>query len=110
MSIVFKILYFIFLFILSHPVQAAFFGLFGSDSFYECILDDMPGVKSHPEANSIYKACSNKHPIKDPVEKERPWLFGPKSTQQCLKQYGEDYHQAGIVWIREACYKLYYFD
>lgn len=95
------------LLIMSSPSHADFFGLFGYDNFHECILDNMPGVSRHKTARVIYRDCKKDHSPTAHVEKQRPF-FGVKTAKECAGEYGVDYSQAGIGWIRTACNALYY--
>ncbi len=95
------------LLIVSSPSHADFFGLFGYDNFHECILDNMPGISRHKMARVTYKDCKKDHSPAGHVEKQRP-LFGIKTADECIREFGEDYSQAGIGWIRTACNALYY--
>ncbi len=95
------------LFAVSHSSQAEFLGLFGNDNFYECILDKMPGEKKFSDANRIYRNCRTEYPAAERIEKQRS-LFGIQTSGECLREYGEDHKQAGLAWIKQACYNLYY--
>ena len=87
------------------PMSA--FGFFGPSNFWECILDEMPGVKNDPAAIEVLRKCRNEFPSNASVEKKSP-IFGVKTAGECVIENGKDVSSnRGAKLIRAACYNLY---
>jgi hypothetical protein len=85
----------------------AFPGIFGSSNYWECILDEMPGVKNDPAAIEVIKNCKKEFPNSTVVEKKSS-LFGTKTAGECVLEYAADVSSPrGATLVRAACYKLY---
>lgn len=98
--------YFAVMFIVFWPVSA-FPGMFGPSNVYECILDEMPGVKNDPAAVEVMRKCRKKFPNNPAVEKKTP-VIGIKTAGECVLKYGKDVlSPKGAKYIQAACYRLY---
>ncbi len=96
----------VFCFILLIPLNA-FAGMFGPSNFWECILDEMPGVKNDTVATAIVIKCRKKFPNTTEFEKKSS-VFAPKTANECVIKYAENVSspKAGGL-IKGACYRLY---
>jgi hypothetical protein len=84
----------------SAPVQA---GLFGYDTFWECILDKMPGVQNDVAANAVAMQCHEKAPSLDVSSKSSRMTW-----QECVIKHGKNaVGSKGPMMIQAACYNLY---
>ena len=82
-------------------------GMFGSSNYWECILDEMPGVKNDPAAIEVVRKCRKEFPSSTKVEKKSP-LFGVKTAGECVLEYAKDVSSPrGAKLVRAACYRLY---
>lgn len=82
---------------------AAFPRLFGPSNYWECILDEMPGIKNDPAAIEVIRQCRKEFPNSSNVEKKIS-LFGTKTAGE----YGSDIsNPRGAKMVRAACYRLY---
>jgi hypothetical protein len=87
--------------------EITFAGLFGASNFYECILDEMPGVKNDPAAREVIIECREDFPKNSQVEKKSP-IFGIKTAGECVLEYGKDVASPlGARYVQGACYNLY---
>ena len=86
-------------------------GMFGPSNYWECILDEMPGVKNDTVAIAIVRKCQKKFPstANRTIEtKKKSLLFGPKTFNECVIKYAENVTSpTGSTVIRRACYVLY---
>lgn len=81
--------------------------MFGPSNFWECILDEMPGVKNDTAAIEVQRKCYNKFPNTNEFEKKSP-LFGVKTAGDCVLEYAKDVSSPrGAELIKFACYRLY---
>ena len=84
-----------------------FAGVFGPSNYWECILDEMPGVKNDPAAIEVIKKCRNDFSITSEVEKKLS-IFGVKTAGECVLKYGRDISSPqGAKFVQAACYRLY---
>ena len=94
------------LLVLLFPISA-FAGLFGPSNYWECILEEMQGVKNDPAAIEIIRKCRNEFPITAEVKKKSP-IIGIKTAGECVIEYAKDVSSPlGAKYIRAACYRLY---
>lgn len=85
----------------------AFSGLFGPSNYWECILDEMPGVKNDLAAIEVIKKCRKKFPNSSNIEKKTSF-FVTKTAGDCVLEYGSDVSSPrGAKLVRAACYRLY---
>lgn len=74
-------------------------------NFYECILDDMPGVRNNIAAREIMLNCRKDFP--DPVIPETKSSWGG-SARDCVVKYGKSaVGEIGPNLIRRSCYALH---
>jgi len=103
-----KYLVFFWLFLIPFNAYA---GMFGPSNFWECILDEMPGVKNDAVAIAIQGKCRKKFPTTANYIteiKKKSSVFGPKTANECVIKYAENVSsQRGAGLIRSACYRLY---
>ena len=86
---------------------STFPGVFGASNFWECILDEMPGIKNDPAAIEVKKKCRKKFPNIVEVKKKSS-IFGVKTAGECVLKYGKDISSPrGAKLVRTACYRLY---
>lgn len=86
---------------------SAFAGLFGPSNYWECILEEMPGVKNDPSAIEVIRKCRKEFPTTSEVEKKSP-IIGIKTSGECVLEYAKDVSSPrGAKLIRAACYRLY---
>lgn len=83
-------------------------GLLGPSNYWECILDEMPGIKNDPAAIEVIKKCRKGFPnSSNDIEKKSP-ILGVKSAGECVRDYGRDVSSPmGAKFIQAACYRLY---
>ena len=84
-------------------------GYFGEGNYWECILDDMPGVENDTAAAEILEHCQDQFSFADRifVKKKEPW-FGIKTANECTISYSKNTPSTkGAEAIRAACHKLY---
>jgi hypothetical protein len=99
-----KYLVVIFTFLASASVYA---GLLGPSNLWECILEEMPGVKNDPAAIEVIRKCKKEFPSTPEVKKKSP-IFGVSTAGECVIEYAKDVSSPrGAKYIRAACYKLY---
>lgn len=83
-------------------------GIFGSCNFYECILDDMPGVKNDIVARQIVSKCSSECTDMSTKKKFSIGFSGKITAQECVVKYAKDTNsEVGARLIFTACYSLY---
>lgn len=88
------------------PVNASA-GLWGPSNFWECVLEEMPGVKNDETARSVLRKCRKDFPGTYNVKRKKP-VFGVKTNNECMIKYGKDVTSpVGIKAITGACYRLY---
>ncbi len=81
--------------------------MFGPSNFWECILDEMPGVKNDPAAIEVIRKCQKEFSTTAEVEKKSP-IIGIKTAGECVLEYAKDVSSPrGAKLIRAACYTLY---
>jgi len=81
--------------------------LFGPSNYWECILDEMPGVKNDPAAIEVVRKCRSEFKNSSDVKKKFP-LFGVTTAGECVLEYGKDVSSPrGAKMVRAACYRLY---
>jgi len=81
---------------------------FGSDNFWDCILDDMPDVKNDAAATEIIKMCNNKFPARSSIKEKRTPFWGVKTAGECVIEDSKNVTSPlGAKYIRAACYQLY---
>ena len=86
---------------------STFPGVFGASNFWECILDEMPGVRNDITAIEVRRKCIKKFPNTTEVKKKSP-IFGVKTASECVLKYGKDVSSPkGAKLVRAACYRLY---
>ncbi len=74
-------------------------------NFYECILDDMPGVRNNIAAREIMLNCRKEFP--DAVIPEDKSSLGG-SARDCVVKHGKSaIGEIGPNLIRRSCYALY---
>jgi hypothetical protein len=77
-------------------------------NYYECILDEMPGVKNDIVAGQIMAKCKSKCTDKSREEKTRFGFSGRITASKCALTYVKDTKsEKGRHIIRRACYALY---
>ena len=69
--------------------MSAFAGLFGPSNYWECILEEMSGVKNDPAAFEVVRKCRKEFPTTAEVEKKSP-IIGIKTAGECVLKYGKD--------------------
>ena len=86
----------------------AFSGILGPSNYWECILDEMPGVKNDPAAIEVIKKCRNEFPnSSNDMEKKSP-IIGVKTAGECVRDYGKEVSSPmGAKAVQIACYRLY---
>lgn len=86
---------------------SVFAGLLGPSNLWECILEEMPGVKNDPAAIEVIRKCKKEFPTTPEVKKKSP-IFGVSTAGECVIEYAKDVSSPrGAKYIRAACYKLY---
>lgn len=86
-------------------------GIFGDCNYYECILDEMPGVKNDFVARQIIANCSSKCPDSTTKKKTRLGFSGKMTASKCFLKYAKDTNsELGARIIRYSCYSLYQSD
>jgi hypothetical protein len=74
-------------------------------NFYECILDDMPGVRNNIAARKIMLNCRKEFP--DAVIPEDKSSLGG-SARDCVVKHGKSaVGEIGSNLIRRSCYAIY---
>jgi hypothetical protein len=83
-------------------------GVFGANNYWECILDEMEGVKDDRVARAVNQACIVKFPnTSQPTDVSSP-LFGAQTRTECFASYGKDSTSfRALKQIRMACHYLY---
>ncbi len=91
---------------LTAPVVEA--GMLGANNYWECILDDMQGVKNDAAANAVSMACLAKFPdTSEPTDVSTP-LFGAQTRTECFASYGKEATSfSALQQIRMACHFIY---
>lgn len=85
--------------------------IFGACNYYECILDEMPGVKNDIVARQIIANCASKCPDKSTKKKTRLGFSGRRTASKCFLKYAKDTtSEVGARVIRYSCYSLYPID
>ena len=75
-------------------------------NYWECILDEMPGVKTKIVAYSVRKKC-NEYGRNYKIKKKSSF-FGIKNASECVIEYAKDTASSVAARaIRQACDKLY---
>lgn len=88
------------------PVNT-FSGVFGASNYFECILEEMPGVKNDAAAMEIARKCAKKHSPITEVEYKSP-IFGVKTAGECVLKYAKNISSPqGAARVKVSCYKLY---
>ncbi len=92
--------------ILSTPTVNA--GVFGANNYWECILDDMQGVKNDSAAKAVTQSCYAKFPdTSEPTDFSAP-LFGAQTHDECFAEYGKEATSfRALKQLRMACQFLY---
>ena len=92
--------------ILETPIVEA--GIFPAENYWECVLDDMQGVKNDPAANAVIQACMDEFPdTSEPTDVSSP-LFGAQTRTECFASYGKEATSfRALQQIRMACHYLY---
>jgi hypothetical protein len=84
-------------------------GLFEADSFYSCVLDQMPGVANDTAALTIVTDCGKRFdPVPQHVERRTGWSASYATAEACITDKTRStasYWGAG--WIDDACRHLY---
>ena len=82
--------------------------LFGPSNYWECILEEIPGVANDPAASFVINKCVEEFPdTEEDYEKKKP-LWGVKTAPECVIEYGKDtISPVGVKIILGACYRLY---
>lgn len=81
-------------------------GIFSYDSYFDCILGEMPNAKNDLVAQKIIISCRKESP--NTYIEKKGGLFGVKSVETCLDKYlNETSSQLGAMQIRYACNNLY---
>ena len=74
-------------------------------NFYECILDDMPGVRNNIAAREIMLNCRKDFPDAGTPETKSSW---GGSARDCVVKYGKSaVGEIGPNLIRRSCYALH---
>ncbi len=83
-------------------------GVLGAENYWECILDDMQGVKNDQAAKAVSHACVAKFPdTSEPTDVGSP-LFGAQTRDECFASYGKEATSfRALKQIRMACHFLY---
>lgn len=93
------------IFIVPGSAQA---NLLGPYNFWECLIDEMQGVKSDRIANDGYQWCQRNFPEGEATEADGGGLFAPESSEECVLQYGKDINSTQAEnYLRNACSRLY---
>jgi hypothetical protein len=80
-----------------------FSGVFGPSNYWECLLDEMPGVKNDRVASAVMMICRKEHPGGVEVKK-----IGNGTVSQCIAKYGKDVQgDRAVKAISYACNRLY---
>ena len=75
-------------------------------NYWECILDEMPGVKTKVVAYSVRKKCNQYG--KNYKIKKKSSFFGIKNASECVIEYAKDTPSSIAARdIRNACNRLY---
>ncbi|MEE9412155.1 MAG: hypothetical protein V3V22_03790 [Methylococcales bacterium] len=92
--------------ILSAPTVNA--GILGANNYWECILDDMQGVKNDRAAKAVTQSCYAKFSnTSEPVDVSAP-LFGAQTRDECFASYGKEATSfSALKQLRMACHFLY---
>jgi hypothetical protein len=87
---------------------AANAGILGAENYWECILDDMQGVKNDGAAKAVTLSCVSKFPdTSEPTDASSP-LFGAQTRNECYASYGKEATSfRALKQIRMACHFLY---
>ncbi|MCH9698628.1 MAG: hypothetical protein K0U68_11040 [Gammaproteobacteria bacterium] len=82
--------------------------LISANNYWECILDDMQGVKNDQAAKAVAAACYSKFPdTSEPVDVSSP-LFGAQTRDECFAEFGKEATSfRALKQIRMACHFLY---
>lgn len=81
--------------------------VWGPDNFWECILEELPGVKNDAAARELLLLCKKEYPNTYIVEKKAP-VFGISTAGECVIEHAKDVtSRKGAMAIRSACYKIY---
>jgi hypothetical protein len=83
-------------------------GVLGANNYWECILDEMPGVKNDYAAKAVNQVCVTTFPnTSEPADVSAP-LFGAQTRTECFAKNGKDTTSfRAIKQIRMACHFLY---
>ncbi|MEE9346478.1 MAG: hypothetical protein V3U88_12805 [Methylococcales bacterium] len=92
--------------LLSAPAVNA--GILGAENYWECILNNMQGVKNDGAAKAVTQSCFTKFPdTSEPAYVNSP-LFGAQTRNECFVSYGKDATSfRALKQIRMACHFLY---
>lgn len=81
-------------------------GVFGYDNYWDCILDQMPGVQNDVAAGAVMRQCHVQAPNRA-VERKRSTFLG-MNAEKCLLKNGKKVRsERAAVQIRLACRSLY---
>lgn len=87
---------------------SAFPGILGPSNYWECILDEMPGVKNDPAAIEVIRKCRKEFPNSSNDVEKKSSIVGVRTAGECVREYGKDVSSPmGAKGIQAACYKLY---
>lgn len=83
-------------------------GILGANNYWECILDDMQGVKNDRVAKAVTQSCFAKFPdTSEPIAVNAP-LFGAQTRNECYVTYGKEATSfRALKQIRMSCHFLY---
>lgn len=82
-------------------------GIFGSSNYWECILEEMPGVRNDPAVYAVIGKCRKDFPNRSSVRKKSS-IFGGTTARECFLEHGKAVSNPKTVkFLRHACYRLY---
>lgn len=79
-------------------------GVFGPDSWEECILDELPDAESRVGLGAVLQLCEAYPRVEEPIEN---LLFGIMTSQECILEYDKKVIQDGSALLYKACRSLY---
>lgn len=75
--------------------------------YQECILSNMPSVRSRFAVAEVYRHCLQKAPC-NIIKKQRSGLFGVTTAHECFQKYGaRQTIPDASVHVQMACHDLY---
>ena len=81
-------------------------GILGYDNYWDCIIEEMPGVQNDVAARAVLRKCNNEAPNRT-VERKRFTFLGMNAEKCLLKNAKDVRSNLGAAQIRWACRSLY---